>query len=243
MIFMYPTCTSTVPQNQKTHAADNVEDLILLLTYTCWSHSWISATSNRVQRALLSHSQATSGIASPVTHPIFCKVYHESSGNWITEMSAVVCRQEEGWLQQGDIVSNDNGECFTVSCCFEYKGDWYALATGFLFKYTFMKELFMFVPQQNQIVKIGVRVSESLHSSLFRINTTLVSVKPTTSVILPTGNNSMNGKPLSFGTLFHGVSTRSKRSLTGIVTAPVFSPENTYHIGLRSVDFNSDDED
>jgi len=40
---------------------------------------------------------------------------------------------------------------------------------------------------------------------------------------------------LPFGTLLHGVTTRSKRNVTAMVTAPVLSHDYAENIGLRSV--------
>ena len=59
----------------------------------------------------------------------------------------------------------------------------------------------------------------------------MVSVKPTTSTILSINEYARNGEPLPFGTLLHGVTTRSKRN----VTAPVLSHDYAENIGLRSV--------
>jgi len=84
-------------------------------------------------------------------------------------------------------------------------------------------EVLMFVPEQNKIKAVGIEKSRTLNSTLFRINTTMVSVKPTASVLLPVGEHARNGEPLPFGSLLHGVTTRSKRNLTAIVTAPVLS--------------------
>jgi len=85
--------------------------------------------------------------------------------NWATQEETVACCQEEGFLQKGDVVSTITGEYSTMTYCFEHKGKSYVLTAGMHFTYADESEVFMFVPEQNQIKAVGIEVSRSLNST------------------------------------------------------------------------------